>query len=77
MEWNFSFGWLIFGALVLVAGTLITVFYQPISDNIASGPSSYERVKLAGIIIALVGLIIMTNLHTLLLSLFVNAVFKR
>ena len=77
MEWNFSIGWLILGAIILIGGTLITVKYQSISDNIASGAASYERVKLFGIITALVGLVIMTNLHTLLLSLFVNLVFKR
>ena len=77
MDWEFNIGWLIFGILVLVAGIVITVKYQAISDNIASGVASYERVKLAGIITAIIGLIIMTNLHTLLLSLFVNLVFKR
>ena len=77
MDWNFNIGWLIFGILVLVAGILIVVYYQTISDRLASGVSSYDRVKLVGIITAIVGIIIMTNLHTLLLSLFVNLVFKR
>lgn len=75
MDWNFSFGWFFLGLLILIAGTLVTVFYQPISDNMASGVSSYERVKLFGIITAVVGLTVMANLHTLILSFFVNIVF--
>ena len=77
MDWNFSIGWFFAGILILAAGTAITVFYQKIADNIANGVSSYEKVKLAGIITAIVGFLIMANLHTLILSLFVNLVFNR
>ena len=77
MDWNFSFGWFFVGVLILAAGTAITVFYQKIADNIASGVSSYEKIKLFGIITAVVGFLIMANLHTLILSLFVNLVFNR
>ena len=77
MDWNFSIGWFFAGVLILAAGTAITVFYQKIADNIANGVSSYEKVKLAGIITAIVGFLIMANLHTLILSLFVNLVFNR
>ena len=48
-----------------------------IADNIANGVSSYEKVKLVGIIVAIVGFLVMANLHTLILSLFVNLVFNR
>ena len=77
MDWNFSFGWFAFGVAVLIAGTLITVYYQPIANNIAHGVSSYDKTKLFGLITAGVGLLIMANLHTLVLSLFVQIVFKR
>ena len=76
MDWNYSIGWLFVGILILAAGTAITVLYQKISDTWASGPASYEKVKLVGIIVAILGLIIMANLHTLILSLFVGLVFK-
>lgn len=76
MDWNFSFGWFFLGVLILIAGTCVTVFYQQISDNMASGVSSYERVKLVGIITAIVGFIVMANLHTLILSFFVDIVFN-
>ena len=75
MDWNFSFGWFFVGVLILIAGTLVTVFYQKISDNMASGISSYERVNLIGVITAIVGFTIMANLHTLILSFIVDIVF--
>lgn len=77
MDWNFSIGWVIAGLVILIAGGAITVFYKPISDNFAHGISSYDRVKLVGIITSVVGLIVMTNLHTLLLTWLVEIVFKR
>jgi hypothetical protein len=77
MNWEFNLGWFFLGLLVLIAGGLIVLLYKPISDNLAHGINSYEHVKLAGIITAIVGCLIMANLHTALLTLLVNAVFKR
>lgn len=77
MDWNFSFGWFFTGVLILAAGTAITVFYQKIADNLAGGVTSYDKIKLVGIIIAALGFLIMANLHTLILTLFVNIVFNR
>ena len=74
MDWNFSFGWVFLGLIIFSVGGAIVLFYRQIADNFASGVSSYNRVKLWGLIIAGVGLLIMTNLHTLLLSLFVNLI---
>ena len=74
MDWNFSFGWVFVGLLIFSAGGAIVLFYRQIADNMASGVASYGRVKFWGLIIAGVGAIIMTNLHTLLLTLFVNLI---
>ena len=76
MSWEFSFGWFFLGVVILIAGTCLTVFYQQIGDNMASGPSSYERIKLVGVITAGVGFVVMANLHTLILSFFVDIVFS-
>ena len=76
MSWEFSFGWFFLGVIILIAGTLLTVFYQQIADNMASGVSSYERIKLVGVIIAIIGFTVMANLHTLILSFFVDIVFS-
>ena len=77
MDWNFSIGWMITGAIILAASGAIVANYQKISDNMLSGVSSYDRVKFWGVIGCALGLAIMANLHTLLLSLFVSLVFKR
>ncbi len=77
INWNFSFGWLFAGILIFIAGGAVVFFYRQIAENFAHGVSSYDKVKLAGIIICALGIIVMTNLHTLILRLFVSAVFKR
>ena len=77
MDWNFSIGWFFLGLLILIAGSAMVFFYKPISDNMASGINSYQRVKFWGMIVAGIGLLIMANLHTLILSAFVSLVFKR
>jgi Ca2+/Na+ antiporter len=77
MSWEFSIGWFIFGLIVLIAGGLIVVFYKQIADNFAHGIGSYDHTKLAGVITAIIGLIVMANLHTSLLELIVSLVFRR
>ena len=77
MDWTFSFGWMFLGLVIAAAGVAIVANYQKISDYMLSGVSSYDRCKFWGIIIMVVGLLIMANIHTLLLTLFVDIVFKR
>lgn len=77
MEYDFSIGSLILGIVILAAGGAIVAFYRQISDNLASGVSSYDKVKLVGLIVMGVGLIVATSLHTLILSGIVSLVFKR
>ena len=77
MEYEFSLGWLFGGIAIVVAGALIVIFYKQIADNLANGVSSYDRVKLFGIIAIIVGLIVTANLHTFLLGLLVNLLFHR
>ena len=77
MDFTFDFGWMVGGLLIVAAGGAIVVFYRQISDNLASGVSSYDRVKLFGIITIIVGLLITANLHILVLSLIDNLLFNR
>ena len=77
MEYEFSLGWMFGGLLVALAGGLIVIFYKQIADNLANGVSSYDRVKLFGIITAVVGLLITANLHTFILKLLVNLLFGK
>ena len=74
MDWSFSIGWVFGGLLIAAAGGAIVVFHQKIADNLASGVSSYDKVKLFGVITAVVGLIVAMNLHTLILTLIVNII---
>lgn len=61
----------------MVGGALIVVYYQKFADNFLGGVKDYEKTKLIGIITIIVGLIFLTNLHTVLLTAFVNLLFKR
>ena len=72
MDFTFSIGWLIGGLVIAGAGGLIVVFYQKIADFLANGVSSYDHVKLFGVITIIVGLLVAMNLHTLILTLLVN-----
>ena len=77
MEYEFSLGWMFGGLLIALAGGLIVIFYKQVADNLANGVSSYDRVKLFGIITAVVGLLITANLHTFILKLLVNLLFGK
>ena len=65
------------GLVIAAIGGAIVFFYKPIADNLVNGVSSYDKVKLAGIITVVVGFIITANLHTFLLELLTKLIFNR
>lgn len=77
MDYSFSIGWLFGGIAIAVAGGLIVIFYKQIADNLANGVSSYDHVKLFGVITIIVGLICTANLHTFVLGWLVSLIFGR
>lgn len=77
MDFTFNFGWMVGGLVIALAGGLIVIFYRQIADNLASGVSSYDRVKLFGVITIIVGLLITANLHILVLTLITNLLFHK
>lgn len=77
MDFEFNFGWMIGGIVIAIAGGLIVVFYRQIAENLANGVSSYDHVKLFGIITVIVGLLVTANLHIFLLTLIVNLMFGK
>ena len=77
MEYEFSIGWMFGGLLIAIVGGLIVIFYKPIADNLVNGVSSYEKVKLFGVITIIIGLICLANLHTFLLNVLVKLLFGR
>ncbi len=77
LDWNFSIGWMLTGLAIVIGSGAIVANYQKISDYMLSGVSSYDRVKFWGMVGVGIGLAVMANLHTLILTALVNAVFKR
>ena len=62
MEYEFNLGWMMVVLVITSVGALVVVFYLPIADNVANGVSSYDKVKLFGIITIIVGLLTTSNL---------------
>lgn len=77
MDFTFSFGWMAGGLAIALAGGLIVVFYRQIAENLANGVSSYEKVKLFGVITVIVGLLVTANLHIFVLNLIVKLMFGK
>ena len=74
MDFEFSVGWMVAGLVIAAIGGAIVFFYRQIAENLANGVVSYDRVRLFGIIMVIVGLMITANLHTLVLSLIVKLI---
>jgi hypothetical protein len=75
MEYEFSVGSLFLGLLILAAGVAFVKWHQVIADNFGGGVSSYDRYKLWAFITCGIGLIVMINLHTVLLTWAFNTFF--
>ena len=67
MHWSFSWGWFFGGIAMVIAGVLIVKFHRAVANNLAHGVQSYDKVNLFGIIAIILGMIFMSNLHSLLL----------
>ncbi|MBO4276723.1 hypothetical protein J5868_03445 [Candidatus Saccharibacteria bacterium] len=72
MDFEFNFGWMVAGLVIAAVGGAVVFFYRPIAENLANGASSYERIKLFGVIAIVVGLLVTANLHILVLQLLVK-----
>ena len=77
MDFTFSFGWMFGGLAIALAGGLIVIFYRQIADNLANGVSSYDKIKLFGVIATVIGFLIAANLHLLALTFITNILFGR
>ena len=74
MDFTYNFGWMMAGLVIAAAGGAIVYFHRQIADNLASGVSSYEKVKLFGVITIVIGLLVTANLHILVLQLIVRLI---
>ncbi|MGI6612309.1 MAG: hypothetical protein ACOX0Z_01915 [Candidatus Nanosyncoccaceae bacterium] len=65
------------GLAIVAAGAAMVGFYRQISHGIAGGPSSYEKVKLWGVIVCVIGFVVMFNIHTAILHLIFEPIFGK
>jgi hypothetical protein len=77
MQYTFDLGSFFLGLAIIVGGTCIAIFYRQVADNLAHGVSSYDRVKLFGILAIILGFLVATNLHTVLLTFLVGLIFPK
>lgn len=75
MSFQFSFAWLLGGLALIIAGTLMIRYYKQIADNLMSGVSSYQRLKIVSLIFIAIGFCAATNLIPIVLSLIGHAIF--
>ena len=66
--YELSLGAFFFGLLVLGGGVAMIVFHKEIANNFMYGVGSYDKVKMWGLILCGLGIVIMTNLHSLILG---------
>lgn len=77
MDFTFSLGWMFGGLAIALTGGLIVIFYRQIADNLANGVSSYDKIKLFGVIAIVIGFLIAANLHILILTFITKILFGR
>lgn len=77
MQYEFSFGSLFLGLIILAVGIAFMRWYQVIADNMGSGVVSYDRYKLYALITCIIGIVVSVNLHWFILSAIVNMIFHR
>ena len=76
MEYTFSWASFGYGILILLAGGAFILWHRQIADTFGSGPVSYDRYRLWGLIAMIIGFITMFNLHVLVLDLLLGSFFK-
>ena len=77
MDYQFSLGWMAVGLLIIIAGGLIVFFYRPIAENLVNGVSSYDKVKLFGVIAIILGFLVTSNLLKFFLQFIIGLMFGR
>ena len=77
MTYEFSLASFFIGLLILAAGVVFVRFHQWVANNFGNGVSSYDRYKLYAFLACGIGLVVMVNLHVVILTAIVNAIFPR
>lgn len=75
MEYEFSVAWFVVGLMVAGVGVLFLQYHQWVADNFGGGLGSYDKYKLAAIIMIGAGLVFSINIHTTFLAWFFGLLF--
>ena len=70
-----SLGSFIFGIIILAGGVVFIRYNPQVADTFGGGPGSYDRYKFAALLICIIGLIVMSGLHILILTWLVTLIF--
>ena len=71
-----NIGSFLLGLAILAVGVVFMKYHQQVADSFGSGGISYDKYKLAALIVCGIGIIIMTSLHVLILQ-FIVSLFPR
>lgn len=77
MNYEFSLASFFVGFIILAIGVVFVRFYQWVANNFGGGVASYERYRLYALLTCLLGVVVMINLHTVLLTWFFSMIFGR
>jgi len=72
--YELSLGSFFVGILILASGVALMRWHQWVADNFGSGYSSYDRYKLAALIVCALGFIVIINLHTVILRMLADLI---
>lgn len=76
MYYSFNVPWFIVGIIVTAVGLALVRYYKEACDNFAWGAHSYQKCKLIGLATCMVGILMIFNLHSLLLSAIAHTFFS-
>lgn len=76
MHYSFNIPWFIVGIIVTAVGLALVRYYKEVCDNFAWGAHSYQKCKLIGLATCMVGILMIFNLHSLLLSAIAHTFFS-
>ncbi len=76
MEYKLTIGTFLIGAIITIISGLLVGFHDKVANNLGSGVSDYQNYKKWGLIGIGVGILVMFNIHTLILSSLVKLIFN-
>ena len=72
---KFSFGTFMLGVVLTILSALFVGYHRKVADNIGAGLSDYERYKKWGLVALGISILVMLNIHTIILGIFIDTFF--